>query len=307
MQKYFILLVIVIGITWSVNGQNDPNYTQFMHNKMAINPAYAGSKEVLTFTSLYRNQWSGVYGAPTTYAVNAHAPFFNNRCGAGLSFVGDQHGFYKTYNIALNYAYRIPVKNGATFSIGMSGQIEYGQIDFTMIDPIDMNDEDIPSNETSRTNPNFGFGFYYSHPQYYLGFSVPNFLRSTVYSNNPSQSVNINSLRTYQLMGGFMTRINQVVQFKPAMLVRYNPGTPIELDVNASFLFMNKIWVGASYRLGDSFDAMLQYQFNPQIRAGVAVDLTTSQLSQYSPGSFEVMLEYGLNFEGKGMNHLRYF
>jgi type IX secretion system PorP/SprF family membrane protein len=119
--------------------------------------------------------------------------------------------------------------------------------------------------------------------------------------------VNINSLRTYQLMGGFMTRINQVVQFKPAMLVRYNPGTPIELDVNASFLFMNKIWVGASYRLGDSFDAMLQYQFNPQIRAGVAVDLTTSQLSQYSPGSFEVMLEYGLNFEGKGMNHLRYF
>ena len=136
---------------------------------------------------------------------------------------------------------------------------------------------------------------------------MPNFLRTTVYSNAPIKEVNINSMRTYQLMGGFMTRINHAVQFKPAMLVSYNLGSPVEVNVNASFLFMDKIWVGASYRLGDSFDAMLQYQFNPQIRAGVAVDLTTSELSQYSPGSFEVMLEYGLNFEGKGMNHLRYF
>ena len=108
-------------------------------------------------------------------------------------------------------------------------------------------------------------------------------------------------------MGGFMTRINHAVKFKPAMLVTLNQGAPFELDLNASFLFMDRVWVGASYRLGDSFDAMLQYQFNSQIRAGVAVDLTTSALSQYSPGSFEVMLEYGLNFEGKGMNHLRYF
>jgi type IX secretion system PorP/SprF family membrane protein len=307
MQKYLILLIIVMGTAWSVSGQNDPQYTQFMHNKMALNPAYAGSKEVLTFTSLYRKQWSGVTGAPTTFALNAHAPFFSNRCGAGISLVGDQHGFYKSYNIGLNYSYRIPMKNGATFSIGLSGQIEYGQIDFTMIDPMDLNDEDIPLNETARINPNVGLGFYYNHPQYYVGLSVPSFMRTTVYSDNPEGDLNLNDLRTYHLMGGFMTRINHAVQFKPALLVTYNPSAPIEVDVNASFLFMDKIWVGASYRLGDSFDAMIQYQFNPQIRAGIAVDLTTSELSQYSPGSFEVMLEYGLSFEGKGMNHLRYF
>ena len=130
MQKYLILLIIVMGTSWSVDGQTDPHYTQFMHNKMAINPAYAGSKEVLTFTSLYRNQWSGVTGAPTTFALNAHAPFFSNRCGAGISLVGDQYGFFKSYNIGLNYSYRIPMKNGANFSIGLSGQIEYGQIDW---------------------------------------------------------------------------------------------------------------------------------------------------------------------------------
>lgn len=307
MQKYIFLFLIVMGAAWSVEAQYDPHYTQFMHNKLAINPAYAGSKEAMTFTALYRNQWSGVEGAPTTYNVNAHSSFFKDRCGAGLFILGDQHGFYKTVNIGLDYSYRIPMDNGATFSIGLSGQVEFGQIDFSMVDAIDMDDEDIPLDENRRTNPNFGVGFFYSHPKYYIGLSAPTVMKTTVFSNNADNTPDINSMRTYYLMGGFMTRINHSVQFKPAVLLSINPNAPFEMDLNASFLFMDRIWVGTSYRLGDSVDAMFQYQFNPQLRAGVAVDLTASELNQYSPGSFEVMMEYSLNFEGKGLNHLRYF
>lgn len=307
MQKYLIILIVLISSTWSVNGQNEAHYTQFMHNKLVLNPAYAGSKESLTFTALYRNQWSGVEGAPTTYNVNAHSAFFNKKVGAGISIVGDQHGFYKTLNIGLDYSYRMPMANGATLSLGLSGNLEYGKVDFTLIDPFEMDDEDIPMNGDTRLKPNFGVGAYYSHPKYYIGLSAPSVMKSTVYNADPSTNPNFNKMRSYYLMGGFMTRINHAVQFKPAVLMTFNPSAPFELDMNASFLFMDKVWVGASYRLGDSFDAMLQYQFSPQLRAGVAVDLTTSELNNYSPGSFEVMIEYGLNFEGKGLNHLRYF
>ena len=165
-----------------------------------------------------------------------------------------------------------------------------------------MDDEDISMTDNTRLRPNFGAGLFYSHPQYYIGLSAPNVMRTSVYSDNPSTAPNINSMRSYYLMGGFMTRINHAVQFKPAMLLTLNPNAPFEMDLNASFLFMDRIWLGASYRLGDSIDAMFQYQFNSQLRAGVAVDLTTSELSQYSPGSFEVMLEYSLNIESKGLN-----
>lgn len=307
MQKYLFLIIIIISTTWGVNGQSDPQYTQFMHNKLVINPAYAGSKEVLTFSALYRNQWAGIEGAPTTYNFNAHTPFFENRCGAGLSIVGDQHGLYRTYNIGLNYAYRIPMKNNATLSIGMSGQVEYGKVDFSAVDAIDMDDEDIPTGENNRLNPNFGAGVFYNHPRFYVGLSAPRVAKTIVYSDNANTGNESNTMRSYYLMGGLITRINRAVQFKPAMLITYNPNAPVEVDMNASFLFMDKIWVGASYRMGDSVDAMFQYQFNPQLKMGVAVDITTSKLSQYSPGSFEVMMEYSLNFEAKKMNHLRYF
>jgi len=307
MRKYFILLLFLSSCAWKVNGQVETHYTQFMHNKLMINPAYAGSKEMLTFTALYRNQWTGIDGAPTTYNVNAHSSFFDDRAGAGLFITGDQHGFYKTINVGMNYAYRIPMRNGATFSLGISGQVEYGKVDFAQFDPIDINDDDIDMNNNIKVNPNFGGGLFYYHKNYYVGLSAPTLFKSVVYSSGDSNSPSANEIRSYYLMGGFMTRINHAVKFKPAVLLTLNQGAPFEMDMNASFLFMDRVWVGASYRLGDSFDAMFQYQFNPQLKAGVAVDITTSELSQYSPGSFEVMLEYSLNYEGKGYNHLRFF
>ena len=304
MRKYILLLTLIASSSM-IFGQGDAHYTQFMHNKLAINPAYAGSKEVMSFTALYRNQWAGIDGAPTTYTLNAHTPFFNNRCGGGLSIIGDRHGFYQTINVGLDYAYRMPMGNGSTLSLGLSGQMEYGKVDFTMIDPAHQDDEDIPMNDEVKLSPNFGLGAYYSHPKFYLGFSVPNIMKTTLY--NDASTINLNQVRTYHIMAGYMTRLSNSIQFKPAMLISYNPSAPIEVDLNASFLILDQVWVGASYRLGDSVDAMFQYQFNSQLRAGVAVDITTSELSQYSPGSFEVMLEYSLDYEGKGMNHLRFF
>ena len=303
MRKY-ILLLIFITSSLAVFSQGETHYTQFMHNKLAINPAYAGSKEVMSFTTLYRNQWAGIDGAPTTYTLNAHTPFFDNRAGGGISIVGDRHGFYQTINIGLNYAYRMPLGNNRTLSIGLSGQMEYGKVDFTMIDPADQ-DDDIPMNNDVRLNPNFGFGAYYSHPKFYLGLSVPNVLKTTLYTDE--STVDLGRVRTYHFMAGYMTRLSNSIQFKPAILISYNPSAPIEVDMNASFLLLDQVWIGASYRLGDSVDAMFQYQFNSQLKAGVAVDITTSELSQYSPGSFEVMLEYNLDYQGKGMNHLRFF
>ena len=304
MRKYILLLLLIASVS-TVFGQSDANYTQFMHNKLAINPAYAGSKEVMSFTALYRNQWAGIEGAPKTYTLNAHTPFFGERCGAGLSIVGDRHGFYETINIGLDYAYRMKMGNSSTLSLGLSGQMEYGKVDFTMIDPAHQDDEDIPMSNEVRLNPNFGLGAYYSHPKFYLGLSVPNLMKTTLYADD--STVDIGKVRTYHFMAGYITRLSNAIQFKPAMLISYNPSAPIEVDLNASFLILDQVWIGASYRMGDSVDAMFQYQFSKQLRAGVAVDITTSELSQYSPGGFEVMLEYNLDYEGKGMNHLRFF
>lgn len=294
-------------VALSVMGQNDVHYSMYMFNKLAINPAYAGSKEALTFSGHYRNQWSGIKGAPETFTFSVHTPFFKKRSGIGLTMIADKIGIVNTYNIGLSYAYRIPIDKGKTLSIGLDGQFEYGRLNWDQADPLDVGDEFVPMGQTNKFNPNFGMGIYYNTPKYYVGFSMPRMLKTTIYEDNPIQSISINALRSYYLMGGMILKISRDVKFQPGAMITYNPHAPFEVDLNASFVFVDRFWLGASYRLEDSFDLIAQFQLSDQIKAALAVDFTLSELRRYSPGSFEVMLEYVFIRTGERLNNIRYF
>ena len=108
-------------------------------------------------------------------------------------------------------------------------------------------------------------------------------------------------------MGGVMLPVSENIWFKPTAMLSYNPNAPFEADLNASFLLMNKLWIGATYRLNDSVDGVVQYIFSPRFKAGVAYDFTTSELNNYTSGSWEILLEYSLITEDEGRQHLRFF
>jgi len=307
-MKNLLLILMVMLVAGSVFSQGDPHYSMYMFNKLAINPAYAGSRDALTLTGHYRNQWEGIDGAPKTFTFAGHAPFFKNRVGVGLSLISDKIGMVNTTYVDMSYAYRIKVSDEAKLAIGLQGQLDFGRIDWSKADPLDGGDQRFSEGRETRLNPNFGLGVYYQHEKYYIGASVPRILKTSIYDKDArSQSVSINSLRSYYLMGGFVSRVGENVKFQPGALVSINPNAPFEFDLNASFVFMDALWVGASYRLGDSFDFILQYRFNQQLKAAIAADLTLTELNNYSPGSFELMLEYTLQFDGAKYNNIRYF
>src|ERR1043166_65948 len=92
--------------------QQDPQYSQYMFNQMAINPAYAGSKEALSTTAFIRDQWTGIEGAPKTQTISVHGPLKSKKVGIGGAVIADQIGPKKSIGALVSYAYRIPVKNG---------------------------------------------------------------------------------------------------------------------------------------------------------------------------------------------------
>jgi len=299
----FIFAIFALGAF----AQYDVHHTQFMHNKMAINPAYTGDREVFAMTAIYRNQWFGIDGAPKTFTMHAHTPFLNKRNGIGLSIINDRIGMVNTTYAGVSYAYRIPLNDEWKLSIGVQGRVEHSKLDWSKSDPLDQGDNTIPSNLTTKTSPNFGMGFYLSSKKYYVGLSIPTLLKSTIYDDNPIAGTSINSQRSYYLMGGAMMRVNQNIQFSPNVLFTYNPSTPFEMDLNASFIFMETFWLGASYRLGDSVDGLIMFQINEQLRIGGAFDYTLTKLQEFSPGSFEILLDYNFKFKGKRLNNIRYF
>ena len=163
MKAKFGLLLLVLGTSLTMLGQQEAQYTQYMYNTLAINPAYAGTRGVLSLTGLYRSQWIGLDGAPVTQTFNIHAPVAN-RVGLGLSVVNDEIGngtSQETYFDA-TFSYTIPVSNTGNLSFGLKAGGQMLNIDLSRLQNID------PTFNTgsqvfvdNKFSPNFGLGIYF--------------------------------------------------------------------------------------------------------------------------------------------------
>ncbi|MFZ4543866.1 MAG: type IX secretion system membrane protein PorP/SprF [Saprospiraceae bacterium] len=284
MKKIFFLLIQFCAV--GIYAQQEAQYTHFAFNRMAYNPAYAGSKSDLVLGGIYRHQWFNLPTAPHSANIWAHKAFMKDKVGAGISIQRDQLGLTENYNATLNYAYRMKVANG-NLSVGIRAEGEYNRFDWSKADPADIVDNSI-GNYNARMAPNFGAGLYYQSKSIFFGLSAPRFFKNALYSKKP----NGRDQRTYFGMAGALIALNQQVKFSPSILFTYNKSAPTAIDFNANLIILNKIWVGGSYRTTDSFDALLQYQANPATRVGIAYDFTTSSIRKNTTGSIEVMMEY---------------
>ena len=303
MMNKIVFIIFMLGFFVQANAQHNPQFTHFMFNKLVYNPAYAGDREALAASAVYRNQWLGIDGAPTTLNFNVHTPFAGKKAAIGLSVVADKIGIVNTTFANISYNYRVPVGETAKLSIGLSGRIEHGRLDFSQVNAADVGDDFITDGITNNIRPNFGLGVFLSNKNYYVGVSIPTVLQNSLYSEGGFESV----YRTYYAMGAIILNISDQVKFKPSVLLSYNTNAPFDIDLNASFLLMDAFWIGGTWRLDDSVDAILQYQFTPNLRAGMAFDFTTSELRSYTAGGYEIMLEYIFEKGNKQLKNIRYF
>lgn len=286
--------------------QSDVQFTHFMYNKLSYNPGYVGSKGVIDLLGLYRKQWSGIDGAPISAAFNVHAPIGDGRNALGLGLTKDQIGKVSTTAVDLFYAYRIEFSKDSKLSIGFQGRIEQADLKWTQASPVDLVDFAIPNTNESSYAPNFGLGAYYYATNYFVGLSVPRLLKNALFLDRSGQVEKENYL-TYYLNAGTVFDISPKVKMMPSFLVTYNSNAPVDLDLNANFLISEKVIAGLNYRMADSIDGLIGFQFSSGMRIGMAMDFTTSELEKFTNGSFEIMLGYTFKCADCNVNHLRYF
>jgi len=310
MKRLLIAALALAGLGES-HAQQDPHYTQYMYNMNVINPAYAGSKENLAFGLLYRKQWVDIEDSPTTFTFSGHSPAGRN-VGLGLSLISDRIGpveetnaygdFSYTLNLGGEHRLALGLKAGLTFqNIGLLTDINDGSLQ-------DPTDEAFSSN-SSNTYFNIGTGFFYYTQKYYIALSVPNMLKSKHLSVRESGEERVygEESQHYFLTGGYVFDLSPSVKFKPFAMLKSAFDSPASLDVSTNFLFNEKFEAGLTYRLDDSFGAMVNYAITPSLRIGYAYDHIVSDLDVTTPSSHEVILLFDLNFPKKVSRSPRYF
>lgn len=302
---YLTAFLALIGLT-EASAQQDPHYTQYMYNMNVMNPAYAGSKESLSFGLLYRKQWVDLEGAPSTATFSGHSPVGKN-VGLGLSVISDKIGPVKENNVYADFSYTLNLGGEHKLALGLKAGATFHKVGLLSdVSPFvpDANDPAFAEN-TSRTFFNVGTGIFYYTQKYYLALSVPNMLKSTYLDYNGRKFGS--DTQHYFVTGGYVFDLNENLKFKPFFMVKSAFDAPTSLDLSTNFLFHEKFEIGATYRLDDSFGAMVNYAITPGLRIGYAYDHIVSDLKVTTPSSHEVILLFDVNFSKKVSRSPRYF
>jgi type IX secretion system PorP/SprF family membrane protein len=316
-MKNFYFIIIACCFALSLSAQQEDQFTQFMHYKLGFNPAYAGATGETRITAMARQQWIGLEGAPEAQLITFNmAPI--TRVGVGASLSRSSIGITDRYTLEGNYAYRFELGNGY-LGMGISTSIRLIQARFGEVranQPIET-DGAIPGGFRSRYVPNFGAGVYYNTSKFYLGFSAPRMLNTSInLSDNGGELAK--EVRHIYGMTGFVIPIKgDDIIMQPHLLLKYVDGAPFDADINFSFTFMSKFTAGASYRIGgnketsvgESVSALASYQISDKLMFGLNYDYTLTDLRDYNSGSAEVFLHYfvGGDSEGRIFENPRFF
>lgn len=306
MKKTYLLIAVVLLTFVDVKAQQDPQYTQYMYNMSIMNPAYAGSKENMTGGVLYRKQWLDIEGAPTTGTFFINSPVGKN-VGLGLSAINDKIGPVEETNVYADFSYTLNLGDDRRLAFGLKGGVTMHKIDFNTIYPTlpDINDEAFNGPNPNKSFLNIGSGLFYYTNKYYVAASVPNMLKSN-YLDYSGRRFGTETLH-YFITGGYVFDINPDLKFKPSTMIKSAINAPVSVDLSANFLFNDKFEVGGTYRLQDSFGAMVNYAVSPSLRIGYAYDQIVSDLKVTTPSSHEIMILFNLNFPKKVSQSPRYF
>jgi len=326
MKKIVTTFAFFICIV-AAKAQQDPAYSMYMFNGLFINPAYAGSHEVVSLVGIYRHQWVGMDGGPRTANISAHMPFKRSQYALGLTASNDKIGLSNTFSFTPAFSYRLKIKQ-TRLCFGVQASFAYFYRNNGASDLPQSRADNALIGNTNLFLPNIGVGIYAYGKKYFVGLSAPHLMPSAMRGKTDVVSYNKEIARVYNyyvLTAGYLVgKEAAIVKFRPTILIKWQKGIPHNIpqfDFNAALLFIDRIWIGASFRTaGDAFTkngkvqkfgpegliGYMQVKITPQLQLGYAYDGVLSNLRKGTSGSHEIMLGYDFWYNKKRFVNTRY-
>ena len=308
-KKVFLLFVFISLKTFA---QQDTQYTEYMYNMSIFNPAYATSDFDNLNTGLtYRQQWVGIKGAPKTVSLFAHYAM-TDKSEIGVSFFNDNigEGILKENKLSFDYAYIINLNEYNKLSFGMKAGFNMLNVNFSKftLESGDQYSDDLFAENQNRFYPNIGSGVFYYSKNKYLGFSIPNLLKSSYLKKQDNMFSRSSEEIHYYLTGGFVfDSETRYLKIKPSFLIKTSSVGKPSFDLSLNTLMNEKFELGASYRINTSVNFLANFYINNNLKIGYAYDYSLNNLSDFNKGSHEFLLLYDFNLYGTNSKSPRFF
>ena len=292
-----LYLFIFLITTFCGFAQQLPQYSQYMLNEMAINPAVAGRDDFAEVRSNNRHQWLGITDAPRTYMLTLQGPIKDKNMGLGMNIYTDIVGPTRRTGINFSYAYHLKLQSDLHLSLGLSAGLQQWGIDGSKITLREEGDQQLINSYRTAPLPDLGAGIYfYKKDKFYFGFSLPQMYQAPIglYDGSSNKSKLVSQIN---VNGAYKIEIDEQFTVEPSFLVKYQKPAPVKVDIGGRVIYKKEIWAGLVYRHKDAVSFLLGYMFKDYLSIGYSYDITTTQVRKYSSGTHELML--GLKFSRK--------
>jgi len=296
-KKYLLALFLLLAASpLKMMAQQLPLYSQYMFNTLEINPAYAGFRQAMQFTSVFRKQFNGIKGSPQTSMLSGDMPIGETRLGIGLKIVDDRLSVTQNLGAQLAMSYRIEGDN-SKLAFGLQLKALNYKTDFSQLNITNAGDPVFAQNLNALA-ANFGTGIFYNTDKFYAGLSSPNLVRAHLRKTDVALSEYTvkQNLHIY-FNSGYLITINDNFVLKPSFLLRGVQGLPFNYDLNANLFFREIISGGLSYRSKSALVGLLDFRLVPTLRLGYAYDYNLTRLNNFSRATHEIVLRFHIPIE----------
>jgi type IX secretion system PorP/SprF family membrane protein len=320
-----IIAGCLVVITIQTYAQQKPHYTQYILNQYILNPALTGIENYTDIKASHRHQWVGIQDAPVTTYFTIHAPINKKdyrttatsfdvpgenprgkryweeytaaepHHGIGLQVINDRTGPLNYFSAYATYAYHIGISVRTSLAAGFGAGItnislNTDKLDFgtVQVDPAVYNNGIV-----NTIKPDFMAGLYLYSADYFVGLSAQQIIPQKInFANNTVKTTNGKIVPHVFATAGYRFLIGEDFNLIPSVMVKYIEPLPTQIDINAKLQYLDKIWIGASYRHQDGFAGMVGLNISSKINVGYSYDYTTSALNIVSKGSHEIIVGF---------------
>ena len=295
MKKVICILALIIAQIGEA--QQLPQFSQFMLNEMAVNPAMAGKDDYSEVRSINRHQWVGITDAPRTYMLTLQGPIKNKNMGLGMNLFTDIVGPTRRTGLNFSYAYHLKINKETNLSMALSAGILQWGIDGNKISLHDEGDQQLYTTYQTTLIPDFGAGiYYYKKKVYYFGLAVPQLYNAPIKLYEGAYK-NSRLVTQFNVSGAYMFKIDDDFSVEPSFLFKYERPAPFKLDIGARAIYKERIWLGSTYRSLTAVAVMLGYTYQDYLTIGYSYDISTGRIKKYAAATHEILL--GIKFSKK--------
>jgi type IX secretion system PorP/SprF family membrane protein len=308
-KSIVISITVFLAAILDLYGQQDVYFSQYMFDKMLVNPAYAGSSRWVVGSLKYRAMVSEIKGVPVTEILSFQAPIQTKSIGLGLKLSQDKIAITNALAINGIFSYHIGFGKGK-LSFGIEAGGNNSSYNYDQLAKLTTDDPSIPVGKQSVFIPDVSAGIYYQNQEFYIGGTAYHLFnkKKTIpdYAKNQTYVV----LKNYCVIGGYFLDLSRDLVLEPGFMMKYVKGAPLQFDINASLIFIDKMAFGLSYRTGDAILALLKFDITKNLKVLYSYDYTLSRLSNFSKGNHEFSISYGIELlppPAKKVIHPRYY